>query len=71
MNKAFHTKYRFAYPLLSDGERTIAKAYGALDPDQPDHALRHTFVIGADGRLELVQRGVNAKTHPRALLDSV
>lgn len=70
-NAAFARKYRFAYPLLSDTDRSVARAYGAFDPNDPDHALRNTYVIAPDGTIEQVLTGVNAKTHPRALLDGL
>lgn len=70
-NKAFHEKYRFPYPLISDGDRAIARAYGAFNEGAPDYPNRYTYVIGADGKLEQVLTEVNAKTHPRALLDSL
>lgn len=70
-NAAFAAKYRLPYPLLSDIDRAIARAYGAFQTDSPDYPARNTYVIGSDGKLEQVHLGVNAKTHPRALLDSL
>lgn len=70
-NKAFLDKFSFPYRLLSDTEKTIAKAYGAFNPQSPDHPTRNTYVIGADGKLEQVHEAVNAKTHPKSLLDSL
>lgn len=49
----------------------MAKAYGAFDPNEPGYPARNTIVIGADGKVEQVLTGVNAKTHPKALLDSL
>ncbi|MEZ6187378.1 MAG: peroxiredoxin [Planctomycetota bacterium] len=69
-NKAFHTKYRFSYPLLSDTDHSIAKAYGAYVDGQP-YPNRNTYVISGEGTIEGVHEGVNPKTHPRALLDSL
>ncbi|MGE0707255.1 MAG: peroxiredoxin [Planctomycetota bacterium] len=70
-NAAFVEKYGFPYPLLSDTDQAIAKAYGAYDPAQPGYPRRNTYVIGGDGKLEQVLEAVNPKTHPRALLDSL
>jgi peroxiredoxin Q/BCP len=47
------------YPFLSDPSRTVATAYGVVDPDQP-FASRWTFYIGADGKLVFVDRKVSA-----------
>jgi peroxiredoxin Q/BCP len=70
-NAAFVAKYRFEYPLLSDEAKEVARAYDAFEPDEPDYPRRNTYVIGADGTLEKVLPGVNPKTHPKELLDSL
>tara|TARA_R110002072_G_scaffold28552_3_gene91555 strand:+ start:220 stop:657 length:438 start_codon:yes stop_codon:yes gene_type:complete len=70
-NAAFVEKYNFPYPLLSDTEQAIAKAYGAYSAERPDYPARNTYVIGPEGTLEQVLDGVNPKTHPRSLLDSL
>lgn len=70
-NAAFAQKYRFTYPLLSDPDRSVAKAYGAFDPNEPDYPARNTYVIDPEGKIEQALTGVNAKTHPRALLDTL
>ena len=49
----------------------MAKAYGAHDPAEEGYPRRHTYVIGADGTLERVIDKVNAKTHPKELLDTL
>ena len=64
-------KYSFPYKLLSDSDRSIARAYGAWNDGSPDYPHRNTYVIGADGKLEQVLEGVNAKTSPRTILDSL
>ena len=70
-NAAFVEKYIFPYPLLSDTDQAIAKAYGAFSAASPDYPQRNTYVISAEGTLEQVLEAVNAKTHPRSLLDSL
>ena len=70
-NAAFVEKYNFPYPLLCDTEQAIAKAYGAYQAEQPGYPARNTYVIGPEGTLEQVLDGVNPKTHPRSLLDSL
>jgi thioredoxin-dependent peroxiredoxin len=70
-NAAFAKKFNFNYPLLSDEDRSIAKAYGAYDPKQHDYPRRNTYVIGADGKLEHVIEGVKPKFHAQELLSKV
>ncbi len=44
---------------------------GAYSAERPDYPARNTYVIGPEGTLEQVLDGVNPKTHPRSLLDSL
>ena len=49
-------KFQFPFPLLSDAERTIARAYHALKDD--DHGIQRTvYVIRKDGAIAFAQRG--------------
>lgn len=49
-------KMGFSFPLLSDAERDIARAYGALKPD--GKGIQRTVVgIAPDGRVEYAVRG--------------
>ncbi len=70
-NAAFAVKYRLPYPLLSDSDRSMARAYGAFNESSPDYPNRNTYIVGADGKLEQVLDGVNPKTSPRNILDSL
>ena len=70
-NAAFAEKYRIGYPLLSDADAAVAKAYWAFDPKRPGYPRRNTYVIAADGTLEHVLEGVKPKTSPRDILDSL
>lgn len=49
----------------------MARAYGAFDAAEEGYPRRNTYVIGADGTLEKVLDKVNAKTHPKELLDTL
>jgi peroxiredoxin Q/BCP len=57
---ASHERYAesfdFGFPLLSDPERRVAKAYHALKPDGKG-ILRTVYLIGTDGRVRFAQRG--------------
>jgi peroxiredoxin Q/BCP len=54
-NRKFAESLGLDYPILSDPGKQVAAAYGVL---QGDYASRHTFYIGADGRILLVDRAV-------------
>jgi len=58
-----HVKYvekmRFNFPLLSDPERVMARAYHALKEDGQGIA-RTVYVVGKDGTVRFAQRGTPA-----------
>ncbi len=59
-NTAFAQKYSADFPILSDETKAVANAYKVLGTF--GFAKRHTFYIGADGRILAVDREVNAET---------
>jgi peroxiredoxin Q/BCP len=49
-------KFGFPFPLLSDPDRAIARAYRALKDDE--HGIQRTvYVVGRDGRIVFGRRG--------------
>jgi peroxiredoxin Q/BCP len=52
-------KFRFGFPLLSDAERSVADAYGALKPDGKG-IIRSVVLIGRDGKVLFAERGAPA-----------
>ena len=60
---ASHEKYaagfQFNFPLLSDNERKVAKAYRALKDDGKG-IQRTVYLIGTDGKILFAQRGAPA-----------
>jgi thioredoxin-dependent peroxiredoxin len=59
----FADKHGFDFPLLSDPDRAVAKAYGVKRPG-PLMNARATFVIGEDGRIvEVIKSEVNMDAH--------
>jgi thioredoxin-dependent peroxiredoxin len=60
--KQFSAKHNFDYPLLSDNDGSVARAYGVspglLSAIRP--VKRTTFVIGTDG---LILDVINSETH--------
>ena len=58
-NKKYVDKMRFNFPLLSDPDRAIARAYQALKEDDRGIA-RTVYVVGRDGTVRFGQRGAPA-----------
>jgi peroxiredoxin Q/BCP len=52
----YAAKMRFPFPLLSDPDRAIARAYHALKEDGKGIA-RTVYVVGQDGTIRFAQRG--------------
>jgi peroxiredoxin Q/BCP len=50
----------FAFPLLADVDKAVARAYGVLGP--VGFYRRCVFVVGPDGRLAYVHRGFAGST---------
>lgn len=59
-NKGFAAETGADFPLLSDEDKAVAKAYGVLHP--LGFARRHTFYIGADGRVLKIDTDVEPAT---------
>jgi peroxiredoxin Q/BCP len=69
-NAAFAGKEGFAFPLLSDLDRSAALAYGACTDRRARYADRVSFVIDERGNVERVYDQVDPRDHPaRALAD--
>jgi peroxiredoxin Q/BCP len=64
----FAEKEGLTFPLLSDPDRAVLKAYGAfgekmLYGKKSIGVIRSTFVVGTDGRIENAYYGVKATGH--------
>ncbi|WP_261566177.1 thioredoxin-dependent thiol peroxidase [Frankia gtarii] len=69
----FRDHESLTFPLLSDPERSVLAAYGAFGEKtmygkKTVGVIRSTFVIGADGRVEVAQYNVRATGHVAKLL---
>ncbi|WP_163554149.1 thioredoxin-dependent thiol peroxidase [Candidatus Frankia alpina] len=69
----FRDNESLTFPLLSDPERSVLAAYGAFGEKtmygkKTVGVIRSTFVIGADGRVEVAQYNVRATGHVAKLL---
>jgi thioredoxin-dependent peroxiredoxin len=61
-NKAFAESLGADYPILSDPDSSVAKAYGVLNANGTA-AQRWTFYIGADGKILAIDKSVKTETH--------
>ena len=60
-NRKFAESLELDYPILSDPNKETARAYGVLAP-VGKFTKRHTFYIGADGRILHIDRNVSPQT---------
>lgn len=65
---AFRDDHNLTFPLLSDTTKEVMTAYGAFGEKKSygkivQGVIRSTFVIGADGRIELSLYNVRATGH--------
>jgi len=60
-NRRFAASLGIDYPILSDPDRTAARAYGVIG--QSGFPSRWTFYIGQDGRILEIDKHVRVTTH--------
>lgn len=75
-HEKFTTKYNLPFPLISDENKTILKAYGAWGEKKMygksyEGVLRTTYVIDEYGIIEKVFRKVDTKNHTQQILESL
>ena len=61
-NKKFAEELMVDYPILSDPDSSVAKAYGVLN-EKGTAALRWTYYIGADGKILHIDKAVKTESH--------
>ena len=66
--RAFAADQQLTFPLASDGDHTVAEAYGTWGPKTVngktfDGVHRSTFVISPDGQVRLARYDVDAEGH--------
>lgn len=66
-NKRFAESLGAEYPILSDPEKEVARAYGVVDEDRP-LPQRWTYIIGLDGKILHIDKDVKVDTHPKDVL---
>jgi peroxiredoxin Q/BCP len=62
LNKEFATELSLDYPILSDTDKSVAKAYGVFD-DNRLVSKRWTFYIGKDGKILHIDKEVKTGEH--------
>jgi peroxiredoxin Q/BCP len=68
-HSAFIEKHKLPFDLVVDPDQSVPKAFGVPVKDG-QYAARHTFLIGADGKIKKVWREVNPKEHAKEVLDA-
>jgi peroxiredoxin Q/BCP len=61
-NKKFAEKLNLDYPILSDPEGDVARAYGVIDGKRKAPS-RWTYYIGGDGKILFIDKKVAAGSH--------
>ena len=69
-NRAFAERHHLPFLLLSDSDRTLARAVGAAIPLLP-FPKRISYLIGADGRVLRAYPKVSPATHAEEVLEDV
>jgi thioredoxin-dependent peroxiredoxin len=66
---AFIEKHKLPFDLVVDADHSVTQSFG-VPVAGGQFAARHTFLIGADGKIKRVWREVNPKEHAKELLDA-
>ena len=69
-NKRFAESLDLDFPILSDPEGKVAKAYGIYNEGR-GFPSRVTFYIGKDGKIAAIDRKVNVRAHGKQILDRI
>jgi peroxiredoxin Q/BCP len=70
-NAAFAQKHGFPFPLLCDGDRKLALAYGAADAADARFARRVAALIGPDGKVVQYWSKVDPATFAEQVLSAL
>ena len=66
-NKEFAESLDADFPLLSNPDGDVARAYGVVTPER-EFPFRWTYIIGPDGRILRIDKDVNASTAGQELV---
>ena len=67
-HESFCESEGLSFPLLSDPDGTVSKAYGSW---MAPYSLRHTFLVDPDGVLRQRWVAVRPSGHAREVLDAI
>lgn len=62
LNAKFAKSLDLDYPILSDPQRKVARAYNVVT-DKRKFPFRWTFYIGGDGKILHIDKNVNSTNH--------
>jgi peroxiredoxin Q/BCP len=65
-NTRYAKELKLDYPILSDPKKTTAKEYGVVSATR-SLPQRWTFIIGKDGKILHIEKGVKAGEHNKQL----
>lgn len=65
--KKFIDEYGLNFPLLSDEDKKVCKAYGVLN--RLGFAMRVTFIIDKEGKIAHIIENVDVNTHSKEVLE--
>ena len=68
-NKGFAEENHANFPILSDPEKTMSKAYGVYSMMGFDH--RWTFYIDKQGIIRKIDKSVNPRTAGKTLVENL
>lgn len=68
-NQRFAASLKLDYPILSDADGSVARAFGVLG--RSGFPARWTFVIALDGRITAIDKAVATSSHGRDLTERV
>ena len=66
-NTDFAKELELDYPILSDPDGKVAKAFGVYNADR-GFSNRWTYIIGDDGKIKHVDKSVKAAKHAEDVL---
>lgn len=69
-NKKFAESLELDFPILSDPQQQVARAYGVVTDERP-RPLRWTFYIGTDGKILHIEKQVETARHAEQILETL
>lgn len=75
-HRAFRTKYKLRFPLLSDTDHKVMERYGAWGEKtmygrKTTGVIRSTLLVGDDGKVQRAWYGVRADGHAAKVLEEL